>query len=112
MGDITKYITDVKKYADKVDEALVQKIVNYLGIALRSSKDAAMVSCSQKEELNRVRENLLKKKCGLKDDNDQLDAEIMKVCEKMGKSNRNKSRVTFCYLLVENLKLQSVFIKK
>ncbi len=111
MGDITKYIEDIKKYTKKVDEELVQKIVNYLGIALRSSKDAAMVSCSQKDELNRVRENLMKKKCCMKDDNEVLDAEIAAICEKMGKSNRNKSRVTFYYLLVEKLGKQSIFIK-
>jgi len=109
--DITKYVEDLKKYTKKVDETLVQKIVNYLGIALRSSKDAAMVSCSQKDELNRVRENLMKKKLGLKDDDAALDKEIAAICEKMGKSNRNKSRVTFYYLLVEKLGKESIFVK-
>ncbi len=112
MADISKYIEDIKKYDKKVDEELVQKIVNYLGIALRSSKDAAMVSCSQKDELARVRNNLMKKKCGLTDDDATLDKEITAICEKMGKSNRNKSRVTFYYLLIVKLGKESIFIKK
>lgn len=111
MADISKYIEDIKKYDKKVDETLVQKIVNYLGIALRSSKDAAMVSCSQKDELTRVRNNLMKKKLGLTDDDEALDQHISEICKKMGSSNRNKSRVTFYYLMVMKLDKKSIFVK-
>ena len=97
---MSKYIDDVKKYADNVDEAVVNAIVKHLGIALRS-KDASTVSCSQKPELDRVKEKWLKKKLALTADDAELDAAIDTVCEKMGRSNPSKSRVTFYYLLAE-----------
>ncbi len=40
MAD-TDYTTDIKKYAPSVNDKAVQGIVKYLGIALKSSKDAA-----------------------------------------------------------------------
>ena len=58
---MTDYVEDVKKYAKKADEDAVAGIVKHCGIALRS-KDASMVSCSQKPELDRVRDSFLKKK--------------------------------------------------
>ncbi len=98
---MTDYVDDVKKYAKKVDEDAIAGIVKHCGIALRS-KDASMVSCSQKSELDRVRDSFLKKKLECSDADDKLDAAIDAVCETMGRSNKNKSRVTFYYLLAEN----------
>ncbi len=105
---MSDYIDDVKKYASDADEAVVNAIVKHLGIALRS-RDASLVSCSQKKELDRVRDGFLKKKLGLKEDDATLDAAIQEVCEKMGKSNPNKSRVTFYYLLAEKFGKKSIF---
>jgi hypothetical protein len=48
------------------------------------------------------------KKMGLAD-SPKLDDAIMAVCEKMGKSNRNKYRAIFYYLLVEHFKLASKY---
>jgi len=95
----TDYTTDVARYTTNVNEAAVASIVKHLGIALRS-KDAALVSCSSKEELARVRDGWLKKKLGLTDSDEALDAAIQEVCTAM-KGDRNKHRVTFCYLLAE-----------
>ena len=91
------YAANIKKYAAAVDEAAVSGIVKHLGIALRS-KDASLVSCSDPSELERVRESFLKKKLGRSESDDQLDAVIADVCQKMS-AERNKSRVTFYYLL-------------
>jgi hypothetical protein len=110
MADID-YAADVKKYAKKVDEDAVAGIVRHCGIALRS-RDASMVSCSQKPELERVRESFLKKKLALSDDDAKLDAAIDDVCETMGRSNKNKSRVTFYYLLAEKYGKLDMFVKK
>ena len=49
------YLADVQKYDAGADADVVQKIVKHLGIALRS-KDASLVSCSDKSELSRVTE--------------------------------------------------------
>ena len=95
---MTDYLADVKKYAAEADEKVVTAIVKHLGIALRS-RDASMVSCSQKSELDRVKQSWLQKKLGLGVDDAELDKAIQEVCEQMGKSNPSKSRVTFYYLL-------------
>ncbi|MBU2581896.1 MAG: DUF2853 family protein [Alphaproteobacteria bacterium] len=94
-----EYVDDIARYASKVDEAAVAGIVKHLGIALRS-KDAALVSCSSKDELARVRDSWLKKKLDLGDDDKRLDAAIKDVCEAM-KADKRKQRVTFYYLLAE-----------
>lgn len=107
---MTDYVTDVKKYAKKVDEEAVAGIIRHCGIALRS-KDASMVSCSQKPELDRVRESFLKKKLERTESDDKLDDAIDSVCETMGRSNKTKSRVSFYYLLAENYGKLDLFKK-
>lgn len=95
----TEYVADVKRYAPAAEEKAVAGIVKHLGIALKS-KDASAVSCSSKDELERVRDSWLKKKLALTEDDKTLDAAIKEVCEKM-KADKNKHRVTFYYLLAE-----------
>lgn len=93
------YTTDVARYATNMDEKAIAAIVKHLGIALRD-RDSSVVSCSSKSELARIRDGWLKKKLGLTDDDKSLDAAIHEVCTAM-KSDRNKQRVTFYYLLAE-----------
>jgi len=95
----TDYIADVKRYAANADEKAVAGIVKHLGIALKST-DASLVSCSSKDELERVRESWLKKKLALTATDADLDKSIKSVCEKM-KADKTKHRVTFYYLLAE-----------
>ena len=95
----TEYLTEVKRYVPAANEKAVAGIVKHLGIALKS-KDASLVSCSSKDELERVRDSWLKKKLALGDDNKALDAAIKEICEKM-KGDKQKHRVTFYYLLAE-----------
>jgi Protein of unknown function (DUF2853) len=93
------YLDDVAKYTETVDEAVVDAIVKHLGIALRSV-DASLVSCSDSTELDRVRESWLERKLELTDV-EVNNAAIATVCATM-KEARNKSRVTFYYLLAEH----------
>ncbi len=93
-----EYMDGVKKYAPNADEAVVKKIVGYLGIALRS-RDASLVSCSDDSELERVRSGFAFKKLGLSEAD--AAAGVQAVCEAM-KADRQKNRVTFYYLLAEN----------
>ncbi len=102
------YIADIKKYVADVDEGVVNGIVKHLGIALRSSRDAAQVSCSDASELARVRESFLKKKLGRTESDEELDEVIAEICQKMA-GTRNKSRVTFYYLLAIHFNQQSLF---
>lgn len=95
------YLAQVQKYAADADADVVDKIVKHLGIALRSSKDAALVSCSDPSELDRVREKWVMKKLG-ETDATAADACIQKVCETM-KADRQKPRVTFYYLCAKEM---------
>ena len=104
---MSEYLDNVKKYSANADEKVVAGIVKHCGIALRS-KDASLVSCSDKSELERVRESFLKKKLALSDSDADLDQAIQGVCTQM-KEERNKSRVTFYYLLAEKYGKQSLF---
>ena len=87
----------VRKYVPDCDESAVNGIIKHLGIALRS-KDASLVACSSKEELERVRESWCKKKLALADSDETLDQMIQDVCETM-KDDHQKNRVAFYYLL-------------
>ena len=104
---MSQYVQDIQKYADNVNENVVNKIVRHLGIALRS-KDASLVSCGDRTELDRVREKFLKKKLALTASDENLDRAINEVCNQM-KDTRNKSRVTFYYLLAEKFGKFSLF---
>ncbi len=104
---MSAYLDDVKRYVPDADPAAVDGIVKHLGIALKS-KDASMVSCSSKDELDRVRDSWLKKKLALAHSDGDLDKGIKDVCEIM-KADHQKARVTFYYLLAGKYgKLSSV----
>lgn len=106
----TDYDADVKKYAKKFNEDAVAGVVRHCGIALRN-KDSSLVSCSDPAELERVREKFLKKKLDRSEGDADLDAAIKSVCEAM-KETRQKSRVTFYYLLAEHYGQLDLFVKK
>ncbi|MCX8279566.1 DUF2853 family protein [Phyllobacterium sp. 0TCS1.6C] len=97
---MSDYLTDVRRYDAAADEATVEKIVKHLGIALRN-RDSSLVSCSDPDELKRVRTNWVEKKLGLTDEA-KADAAIQSVCETL-KDDRSKSRVTFYYLTAKAL---------
>lgn len=93
------YAEDVQKYTGTVNDAAVAGIVKHLGIALRS-KDSSLVASSDPEEMARVRDGFMKKKLALTDSDAELDAALEEVAKKMA-GVREKSRVTFCYLVAE-----------
>ena len=101
------WLADVRKYVADADENVVSAIVKYLGIALRN-RDSSLVSFTDKKETDRVRENFLKKKLGLTDDDATLDAAIAGVGERM-KEDRTKNRVTVYYLLAQHFGLLTLF---
>lgn len=103
------WTANVKKYAPDADDGVIAGIVRYCGIALQKV-DSSLVSYSDPVELGRVRNNFLKKKCGLTDSDDVLDAAIAKVGERM-KDDRTKNRVTVYYLLAEHFGLHHLFLK-
>lgn len=94
---MSDYHAEVKMYAPDATEAAVAAIVKYCGIALRNA-DSSLVSTSDPKELATVRDGFAAKKLGLSPE--AADAAIKVVAEKM-KGSRQKSRVTFYYLLAE-----------
>ncbi len=106
---MTDHLTSVRKYAAKADENHVAAIVKHLGIALRN-RNSSLVACSDKAELDRVRESWCKRKLGLEDDS-KIDAAIRQVCTTMH-ADHDKARVTFYYLLAAHFKKLDSLIKK
>lgn len=94
------YLADIRKYDATADTAIVDRIVKHLGIALRS-RDASLVSCSDPDELRRVREKWCEKRLGVFEP-ERCDAIVQLVCETMVGDNA-KSRVTFYYLVAKHL---------
>lgn len=105
----TDWAADVRKYAADADEAVIAGIVRYCGIALRK-RDSSLVSMTDPKETARVRENFLKKKLGLTDADDVLDAAIAAVGETMRAENF-KHRVTVYYLLADRFGALDLFRK-
>ena len=96
---MTDHAAEVKKFAPKADEKAIAAIIKHLGIALKGT-DSSMVSCSNADELARVRDSWLKKKLKLTASDADLDKSIKDVCDKM-KADKTKNRVAFYYLLAE-----------
>ena len=97
--DLSPYIKDIKKYRVKPDEKAVEKLYRRMAGVL-GRKDAATVAASDKKELARVKYNFISKRLGVK--GDKADAAIEAVCKKM-KKDRQKNRLTFYYLLANEL---------
>jgi len=95
----TDWIADVRKYAPKADETVLQNMLSTYRLVL-SHPDSALVSFSDAEERKTVRESFLKKKLGLTDDDATLDAAIKEVGAKMKDGTRN-GRLAVYYLLAE-----------
>ena len=71
-------------------------------------RDAETVSGSDPKELETVKKNFLIKKLGLADSS-KLDDAIAKVVDTIGKSERNKYRAVFYYMLMKEFKKESVY---
>jgi outer membrane protein OmpA-like peptidoglycan-associated protein len=105
----TDWAADVKKFVPNADDEVIKGLVRYCGIALQKL-DSSLVSFSDPVELDRVRNNFLKKKLGLTDTDATLDSAIAAVGERM-KGDRTKNRVTVYYLLLDHFGLHHMFKK-
>ncbi len=101
------YTKEFDKLGVKVDADLLKSVTKACGPSIYKA-DASKVSSSDQTELDRVKNNFLIKKLGLADD-DKLDAAIAKVVDKFGKSNRNKYRAMFYYMLVQDFGKEDMF---
>lgn len=101
MADLQPYIDDIAKYTDTVNEELVAVLYRSLASILGDA-DAANVACSDDEELATVRRNFIEEKLEI-DDKEKAEAAMATICEKM-QADRSKNRLTFYYLLTEELR--------
>lgn len=107
---IKKYAADLKdKCGVTPDMDLLKKVTIGCGPSIYNA-DSSTVSGSDAKELATVRNNFLIKKLGLEDDA-KLDEAIAKVIEQYGKSNRNKHRAVFYYLLTKHFGKEDVYNK-
>lgn len=97
---MNEYLADVRRYDAGANEEAVDRIVKYLGIALRN-RDSSLVSCSDPAELERIRDKWCMKRLGAVDP-EWCDSVLQIVCETM-RADRAKSRVTFYYLVAKHL---------
>ncbi len=100
MADASLYEASIQKYAKTYNQKSAEKIVGYLGIALRNT-DSSIVACSDAGELDRVRDKWCRGKLGVAENQQAIDAAIAAVCEQMKEEGAQKCRVTFYYLLAE-----------
>ncbi|TWF54325.1 DUF2853 family protein [Neorhizobium alkalisoli] len=96
---MSEYLDDVKKYDSAANEAAVEKIVKYLGIALRN-RDSATVAASDKDEMKTVVNNWAGKKLGV---TGEAAENAVAAAAKTMTGDRSKSRVTFYYLVAKEL---------
>lgn len=86
------------KLGIEINSVLFDRVAKSLGPSLYN-EDASLVSSSDPEELDRVRNHFLKGKLGIEDEQSCNDA-IEEVIAQFGSSNRYKHRAIFYYLLV------------
>ncbi|WP_022908895.1 DUF2853 family protein [Aestuariimicrobium kwangyangense] len=99
------YLADIKKYSAQANEAVVAKMARTYALALQK-QDSRTVSFSDPAELERVRTNYVKKKLGVADSDESIDAAIKKVGAGI---HGQKNRLTVYYLLAEHYGKLSVF---
>ena len=105
---ITLYIAESKKLDLLLSDELITKVTVGLGPSIYKH-DSEMVSCTDSTEVATVRDNFLKKKLGLTQPDEELDAAIENVCEMMGTSNKHKYRALFYALLAKNFGKTDVY---
>jgi hypothetical protein len=106
---MSKKAEKIQFYKEKLEElghdvnlSKLEKIVDMLGPSIYRL-DAELVSCSDEGEKERVVENFLIKKLGLKDEPaGRLLEAVNELCEEL-KEKKRKYRPVFYYILVEKL---------
>jgi Protein of unknown function (DUF2853) len=105
---IAKYADDLKnKCKVTPDMALLTKVTIGCGPAIYDN-DASTVAASDKDEMERIKSNFLIKKLGLKEGPSLMDG-INAAIETYGKSERNKFRAVFYYLLVKHFGKEAAY---
>ena len=105
---IVKYAADLKeKCGINPEMDLLTKVTIGCGPSI-FNPDSSIIAATQKSEIDTVKNNFLIKKLGLSD-GPALKEGIDAVLEQYGKSNRNKYRAVFYYLLTKHFGRESAY---
>jgi hypothetical protein len=105
---IAKYAADLKqKCGLSANMDLLTKVTMACGPSIYND-DASTVSATDSAEMDRVKKNFLMKRLGLQA-TDDLDGGLTAVIDQYGRSNRNKYRAVFYYLLTTHFKREAAF---
>ncbi len=105
---IAKYAADLEEKCQvKPDMDLLTKVTIGCGPAIYN-EDASTIAASDPEELETIKKNFLIKKLGLKDGPELMEG-INAMVEKYGRSNRNKHRAVFYYLLATHFGKEAIY---
>lgn len=96
-----KYKADLEGLGIKVKEALLDDCIQACGPSIYNA-DSELVASSDPAELATVRNGFVAKHLGITDEG-KANAAIDAVVERYGRSNRNKYRAVFYYLLKEHV---------
>ncbi len=105
---LSTYTDALSKMGKTVNADLLRAVTKACGPSIYNN-DSETVSSSSDSELETVKKNFLIKKLGL-NDGPELDSAIAGVVEDFGKSNRNKYRAIFYYLLVIHFNKEGDFV--
>jgi len=105
---ITLYQAEAKKLNLNLTDEYIANIAKSLGPAIYRA-DTEIVACGDKSELDRIRNNYLKKKLGLELPKEELNEMLQRVCVKLGTSNRRKYRALFYGLLAIEAGKESIY---
>ncbi len=103
---VAKAAEQLKKVGVSADESLLRAVAKSQGPSIYL-RDASLVSCGDEAELKRVENNFIVKKLGVADEKKAQKA-LENACAKF-KDVRQKMRVAFYYVIVKDLKKESVF---
>lgn len=101
------FAADIKTYRPNADDVAIEGLVKTYRLVM-SDRDSSSVAYTDKEELATVKDNFLKKKLGLTDSDEVLDAAIAAIGEEL-KGVNTKYRTTVYYLLAEKFAKLDIF---
>ena len=101
MSGHEEFLEKVRAYDAGADEEVVKKLYSRLRLAI-SNRDAATVACSDKAELETIRDGFCKKTLELSHSDDEIMGVLEKVCEEMKGDGGNKHRIPFYYLVAKH----------
>jgi TusA-related sulfurtransferase len=91
-----------------ISDDLLHRVTKSLGPSIYDL-DTEVIACGQKDELEALKKNFIKKQLEVTADDEAIDKAIDEVCEEMGRSNSVKFRALFYILLTRKFNKESFY---